>query len=319
MFTIFSRGLYKEWWLFLDDLTVATGRPSSIAEGPSGVQDVVCALREGGSQSRTLSPLAEEGRREIIDYRCLNRIDNAGAGWLPSSDVAEEDALAILGALRESRPGDCIRDMTVMQFNRYNTASSAILREMGALQPTWANGAFFLHDPRINTAVMDSSLIPSLRRSSVVVESHDERTILDAFKDLKWKERPTLLKGSQGLVRFKVRCFSGGGSLACSGAALLVFVVLVLGRMNPYGGEGPSVAQAYGLCFLCGKGLNDHQVKRFCRPGEQSGRGSRPRRKSEQLLPEDRCAPPHRRSFRSGWYIMCKGKIASMVHFVRNP
>ena len=49
MFTIFSRGLYKEWWLFLDDLTVATGTPSSLAEGPSGVQDVVCVLRERGA------------------------------------------------------------------------------------------------------------------------------------------------------------------------------------------------------------------------------------------------------------------------------
>ena len=40
MFIIFSRRLYKEHYLFLDDLAVATGRPPPRAPGPSGAADV---------------------------------------------------------------------------------------------------------------------------------------------------------------------------------------------------------------------------------------------------------------------------------------
>ena len=38
---IFQRKLYTQWFLFLDDLTVATGRPKSLPPGPSGAADVV--------------------------------------------------------------------------------------------------------------------------------------------------------------------------------------------------------------------------------------------------------------------------------------
>ena len=40
MFTIFGRRLYKEHYLFLDDLAVATGRKAPRAPGPSGAGDV---------------------------------------------------------------------------------------------------------------------------------------------------------------------------------------------------------------------------------------------------------------------------------------
>ena len=46
VFTVFSRRLYKEWFLFLDDLSVATGRPPPHPPGPSGAHDVVCASSE---------------------------------------------------------------------------------------------------------------------------------------------------------------------------------------------------------------------------------------------------------------------------------
>ena len=36
-----QRKLYTQWFLFLDDLTVATGRPKSFPPGPSGAADVV--------------------------------------------------------------------------------------------------------------------------------------------------------------------------------------------------------------------------------------------------------------------------------------
>ena len=42
MFTVFSRSLYKNHFLFLDDLAVATGRKAARPEGePSGAEDVV--------------------------------------------------------------------------------------------------------------------------------------------------------------------------------------------------------------------------------------------------------------------------------------
>ena len=45
VFIVFSRRLYREWFLFLDDLTVATGRPGCLQPGPSGVHDVLSVLR----------------------------------------------------------------------------------------------------------------------------------------------------------------------------------------------------------------------------------------------------------------------------------
>ena len=44
VFTVFGRHLYKSWFLFLDDLTVATGRPKCLKEGPSQAHDVVEGL-----------------------------------------------------------------------------------------------------------------------------------------------------------------------------------------------------------------------------------------------------------------------------------
>ena len=40
MFTIFGRRLYKEHFLFLDDLAVATGRKAARPAGPSNAHDV---------------------------------------------------------------------------------------------------------------------------------------------------------------------------------------------------------------------------------------------------------------------------------------
>ena len=40
VFLVFQRRLYIDWFLFLDDLTVATGRPSCLGPGPSGAADV---------------------------------------------------------------------------------------------------------------------------------------------------------------------------------------------------------------------------------------------------------------------------------------
>ena len=60
VFIAFRRRLYKSWFLFLDDLAVATGRPSCLPPGPSRAADVVETLRaatpgEKGAACRTRS------------------------------------------------------------------------------------------------------------------------------------------------------------------------------------------------------------------------------------------------------------------------
>ena len=45
VFIVFARWLYKRWFLFLDDLTVATGRPEADPPGQSNGEDVVGAVR----------------------------------------------------------------------------------------------------------------------------------------------------------------------------------------------------------------------------------------------------------------------------------
>ena len=60
VFNIFSRRLYKEWFLFLDDLSVATGRPSPLPPGGSGAHDVVTKTSE-----RKKTP---EPKKKIVEH-----------------------------------------------------------------------------------------------------------------------------------------------------------------------------------------------------------------------------------------------------------
>ena len=46
VFTVFSRRLYKDWFLFVDDLSVATGQKKCHKDGPSEAHDVSWTLRE---------------------------------------------------------------------------------------------------------------------------------------------------------------------------------------------------------------------------------------------------------------------------------
>jgi hypothetical protein len=67
VFIIFGRRLYREWFLFLDDLSVATGRANCLPPGPSGAADVVdgfASLRGrlpamGGSETPPLASIWE--------------------------------------------------------------------------------------------------------------------------------------------------------------------------------------------------------------------------------------------------------------------
>ena len=45
VFTVFQMRLYKDWFLFVDDLSIATGRKKCHDDGPSGAHDVSCQVR----------------------------------------------------------------------------------------------------------------------------------------------------------------------------------------------------------------------------------------------------------------------------------
>jgi len=45
MYIVFSGRLFKEWFLFIDDLAVATGRPRFVRTGPTGAGDLLVPLR----------------------------------------------------------------------------------------------------------------------------------------------------------------------------------------------------------------------------------------------------------------------------------
>ena len=45
VFIVFQRRLYQDWFLFVDDLSIATGRRKCHGEGPSGAHDVSCLVR----------------------------------------------------------------------------------------------------------------------------------------------------------------------------------------------------------------------------------------------------------------------------------
>lgn len=63
VFIVFQRRLYDSWFLFVDDLAVATGRKKCHKEGPSGAHDVSCCIRretEGEKGDRGLGRAAAQ-------------------------------------------------------------------------------------------------------------------------------------------------------------------------------------------------------------------------------------------------------------------
>jgi hypothetical protein len=45
VFAVFQQRLYNVWFLFVDDLSIATGRKKCHGDGPSGAHDVSCRIR----------------------------------------------------------------------------------------------------------------------------------------------------------------------------------------------------------------------------------------------------------------------------------
>ena len=61
VFIVFQRRLYKDWFLFVDDLSNATGRKKCHKDGPSGAHDISCLISaesEGERGSRGLGMTA---------------------------------------------------------------------------------------------------------------------------------------------------------------------------------------------------------------------------------------------------------------------
>ena len=128
VFIAFRKRLYQSWYLFLDDLAVATGRPPCLAPGPSGAADVVELCRESSAgevatvcRSRRSgkgachSPIAHWGRVWVARaaagralFRPVSRMFSAAS---PHMNPAVRSRLKTAqGAPRQSLcPSDCPR------------------------------------------------------------------------------------------------------------------------------------------------------------------------------------------------------------------
>ena len=152
VFTVFQRRLYKDWFLFVDDLSVATGRKKCHGDGPSGAHDVSCALRpptpgekatQGSSRAGAAfrSPHAhgttepERNRAAVMRY-CARIVVRDFA--MPLRKVRNP---MVGGAGRRARPLtfrspdfglDCIEQSEeVSQFLSAQTLQRAITTELG--------------------------------------------------------------------------------------------------------------------------------------------------------------------------------------------
>ena len=68
VFTVFDRRLYKDWYLFVDDLSVATGRKPCHPPGPSGAHDVVTSLRAETEKEKNAQCLGPESAGDPSPY-----------------------------------------------------------------------------------------------------------------------------------------------------------------------------------------------------------------------------------------------------------
>lgn len=76
VFTVFSRRLYKEWFLFVDDLSVATGRKKCHGDVPSGAHDISCVIRgdsDGENGQRGLNTTSAGFTSPFAHPACLSK------------------------------------------------------------------------------------------------------------------------------------------------------------------------------------------------------------------------------------------------------
>ena len=102
---MFARRLYREWFLFLDVLSVATGRKSALPPGPSGAHDVVSSLGSGRARGAVpphlgdMCPYGGEGPRAQGAVPPRLGAMNPYGGEGPS---LREGAAALLERLRQA-------------------------------------------------------------------------------------------------------------------------------------------------------------------------------------------------------------------------
>ena len=93
---VFSKKLYREWYLFIDDICIATGRNAPLPPGPTGKHDVWGSLKESSSQSQeVLNALRAYKARTSLSklprqFRRILRFLHLFSGPNREGDLAEE-------------------------------------------------------------------------------------------------------------------------------------------------------------------------------------------------------------------------------------
>ena len=94
VFIVVVRWLYKRWFLFLDDLTVATGRPEADPPGPSNAEDVVGAVRHSSIPFRNKRSYSTMGLRASAAAGCVVGVEGS-----TSFDGVEPNSAVYVGAM----------------------------------------------------------------------------------------------------------------------------------------------------------------------------------------------------------------------------
>ena len=100
VFIVFARWLYKRWFLFLDDLTVATFRPEAVNPGPSNAEDVVGAVSHSGIPPRNIRSFSTMGLRATSLASSVAGVEGAtlSSSVAPSFALCGSDGLADVGS-----------------------------------------------------------------------------------------------------------------------------------------------------------------------------------------------------------------------------
>ena len=87
VFEIFARRLYKDHFIFIDDLAVATGRKPCRPPGPSQVADVVCTLKCEDSDEGRLPSGAALASRAAPKSTASEEVQKHESYFMNDSDV----------------------------------------------------------------------------------------------------------------------------------------------------------------------------------------------------------------------------------------
>ena len=125
VFTVFQRKLYSEWHLFIDDLSIAAGRPACRPDGPSGAHDVSlsldapaedCPLENGDCESDSEKKPAQytaqytgnEYLKDVFHEEFLGEADHHGNNNINSLDHRHGEDL--INSSPTSSPRELLKD-----------------------------------------------------------------------------------------------------------------------------------------------------------------------------------------------------------------